>query len=313
MSTDITSDHSHASGTEPDQTDAVELDRLLQRNRRSTRVRKLFAYGVLCLFVLIAIGPVLYIISPAFRESRSLFSYPPEWIPSDWYLGNFQFLFNDTSYLRWSLNTLIFATGVTIIALIIDTLAGYAFARFDFPGKKVLFACVLATLMVPVAALLAPTYLLVRGLEAWTFGLVGVDTFAGLILPMTVSPLGVFMMRQFIETLPKGLLEAARMDGAGELRIFLRVVLPLIKPAIVVLGIFVFMLQWANFLWPLVITTKDDTRVLTVGISTLQGQFVTNWGVIAAATLMTLVPITLVFLFFQRWFVQASIAGAIKQ
>lgn len=292
---------------------AEHLTRLTGRHRRTVRLKKLAAYATLGIFVLIAIGPVLYIVSPAFRESDSLFSYPPEWIPKDWYVGNFEFLFNETSYLRWSINTLIFATGVTLIALVIDTLAGYAFARFEFPGKKVLFACILATLMVPVAALLAPTYLLVRTLEGWTFGLVGIDTFGGLILPMTVSPLGVFMMRQFIETLPKGLIEAARMDGAGEFRIFVRIVLPLIKPAIVVLGIFVFMLQWANFLWPLVITTKDETRVLTVGISTLQGQFVTNWGVIAAATLMTLVPITLVFLFFQRWFVQASIAGAIKQ
>ena len=130
---------------------------------------------------------------------------------------------------------------------------------------------------------------------------------------MTVSPLGVFMMRQFIETLPKGLYEAARIDGASEWRIFTKIVLPLMKPAVVVLGIFVFMQQWANFLWPLVITTKDETRVLTVGIATLQGQFVTNWGVIAAATLMTIAPIIMVFLFFQRWFVQASVAGALKQ
>jgi ABC-type glycerol-3-phosphate transport system permease component len=130
---------------------------------------------------------------------------------------------------------------------------------------------------------------------------------------MTVSPLGVFMMRQFIETLPPGLYEAARIDGASEWRLFTKIVLPLMKPAIVVLGIFVFMLQWANLLWPLVATTKDETRVLTVGISTLQGQFVTNWGVIAAATLMTLLPITIVFLFFQKWFVQASVAGALKQ
>ncbi|NQV97893.1 MAG: carbohydrate ABC transporter permease [Acidimicrobiaceae bacterium] len=258
-------------------------------------------------------GPIIYIISPAFRESKSLFSYPPQWLPNSFYLGNFKFLLSETNYIRWGINTFIFATGVTVIALIIDTLAGYAFARMEFPGKKIIFGLVLATLMVPTAALLAPTYLLVRNLDDWTFGLIGLDTYGGLIIPMTVSPLGVFMMRQFIETLPKGLFEAARIDGASEWRIFTRIVLPLMKPAVVVLGIFVFMMQWANFLWPLVITTKDETRVLTVGIATLQGQFVTNWGVIAAATLMTLAPITLVFLFFQRWFVQASMAGALKQ
>lgn len=289
---------------------------LLALERRSSSLRSVksaASYAVLVLFTIVSVGPALYIISPAFRDSKSLFSYPPQWLPNEFYLGNFQFLLTETNYVRWAINTLIFATGVTLIALVIDTLAGYAFARMQFPLKKTLFGLILATLMVPTAAVLAPTYLLVRFLDDVTFGFIGIDTYPGLILPMTVSPLGVFMMRQFIETLPPGLYEAARIDGASEWRIFTRIVLPLMKPAIVVLGIFVFMLQWANLLWPLVATTKDETRVLTVGISTLQGQFVTNWGVIAAATLMTLLPITIVFLFFQKWFVQASVAGALKQ
>jgi multiple sugar transport system permease protein len=165
---------------------------------------------------------------------------------------------------------------------------------------------VLSTLMIPTAAVLAPLYLLIK-----EFGMV--NTFPGLILPMVVSPLGVFMMRQFISTLPEGLYEAARLDGANEFQVFTRIVLPLIKPALVVLGIFVFMTQWVNFLWPLVATSTDDMRPLTVGIATLQGQFVTNWGVISAAAVMTMIPITIVFLIFQRWFVQASMAGALKQ
>ncbi len=291
----------------------IDLEDLARQDALTRRAKSALSYFVLGLFVLISVGPILYVISPAFRESKSLFSYPPQWLPNSFYLGNFKFLLTETNYIRWGINTLIFATSVTLISLVIDTLAGYAFARMNFPGKKLLFGCILATLMVPIAALLAPTYLLVRNLDRWTFGLIGLDTFGGLIIPMTVSPLGVFMMRQFIETLPKGLYEAARIDGASEWRIFTKIVLPLMKPAVVVLGIFVFMQQWANFLWPLVITTKDETRVLTVGIATLQGQFVTNWGVIAAATLMTIAPIIMVFLFFQRWFVQASVAGALKQ
>ena len=291
----------------------IDLEDLARQDALTRRAKSALSYFVLGLFVLISVGPILYVISPAFRESKSLFSYPPQWLPNSFYLGNFKFLLTETNYIRWGINTLIFATSVTLISLVIDTLAGYAFARMNFPVKKLLFGCILATLMVPTAALLAPTYLLVRNLDRWTFGLIGLDTFGGLIIPMTVSPLGVFMMRQFIETLPKGLYEAARIDGASEWRIFTKIVLPLMKPAVVVLGIFVFMQQWANFLWPLVITTKDETRVLTVGIATLQGQFVTNWGVIAAATLMTIAPIIMVFLFFQRWFVQASVAGALKQ
>lgn len=277
----------------------IDLEDLARQDALTRHAKSVLSYFVLGLFVLISVGPILYVISPAFRESKSLFSYPPQWLPNSFYLGNFKFLLTETNYIRWGINTLIFATSVTLISLVIDTLAGYAFARMNFPGKKLLFGCILATLMVPTAALLAPTYLLVRNLDRWTFGLIGLDTFGGLIIPMTVSPLGVFMMRQFIETLPKGLYEAARIDGASEWRIFTKIVLPLMKPAVVVLGIFVFMQQWANFLWPLVITTKDETRVLTVGIATLQGQFVTNWGVIAAATLMTIAPIIMVFLFFK--------------
>jgi multiple sugar transport system permease protein len=175
----------------------------------------------------------------------------------------------------------------------------------------VLFGLVIATLMIPTAAIVAPLYIMISRLPGWTHS--GVNTYPGMILPMVCSPLGVFMMRQFISTLPEGLVEAARLDGAGEWQIFRKIVLPLMKPPIVVLGIFTFMFQWVNFLWPLVITTTDNMKTLTVGIASLQGQFVTDWGVISAASVMTIFPMIAVFLIFQRWFVQASMAGALKQ
>lgn len=298
------------------QRDLAEFERESRAHRITKRVRAFGAYAILTVFVLIAVGPVIYLISPAFRDSVSLFAYPPEWIPREPSLENYRFLFSHTDYIRWGINTLVFASGVTIITVVTNTLAGYAFARLSFPGKKLIFFAVLATLMVPVAAILAPTYLLVREIGTWPIigsPIIGLDTYGGLILPLSVSPLGVFMMRQFIQTLPDGLYEAAKLDGASEWRIFRRIVLPLLKPALVVLGIFVFMFAWAQFLWPLVATTGNDYRVLTVGIASLNGQFVTNWGVLAAASLLTLVPVTIVFLFFQRWFVQASMAGALKQ
>jgi ABC-type glycerol-3-phosphate transport system permease component len=267
------------------------------------------AYFVLTLFAIAAIGPFFYLLSPSLRQSYDLFSYPPQWLPKSLYWGNFAAVINQTSFLRWGLNTLIFATSVTTITLVLDTLAGYAFARLRFPGRSVIFGLVIATLMIPTAAVVAPLYILVSHLPSWA----GVNTFPGLILPMVCSPLGVFMMRQFISTLPEGLVEAARLDGASEFQIFRKIVLPLMKPAIVVLGIFTFMYQWVNFLWPLVITTTDNMKTLTVGIASLQGQFVTDWGVISAAAVMTMAPVIVVFLIFQRWFVQASMAGALKQ
>ncbi|MBT6887367.1 MAG: carbohydrate ABC transporter permease [Gemmatimonadales bacterium] len=286
-----------------------------RRQRISRNLRKVGAYTTLSVFVVIAVGPAVYLISPAFRDSVSLFSYPPEWLPSEPTIENYRFLFRHTEYLRWAVNTLIYATGVTLIALVTNTLAAYAFATMKFPGHRTLFFLVLATMMIPVAAVLAPTYLTVRMIGGWPIigNFIDLDTYGGLILPSAVSPLGVFMMRQFIETLPSGLYEAARLDGASEWRILRKIVLPLLKPALVVLGIFVFMLTWASYLWPLVAATNNDHRVLTVGIQSLNGQFVTNWGVMAAAALLTIIPVTIVFLFFQKWFVQASMAGALKQ
>ena len=290
---------------------AAEYAAAARRHRALRVLKAVLAYTVLTVFAIIAIAPFIYLLSPSLRQSYELFSYPPEWIPETLYWGNFSTILHETSYVRWGVNTLIFATAVTLITLVIDTLAGYAFARLRFPGRDGLFVVIIATLMIPTAVLIAPLYIMVSHAPDWTHS--GINTFPALILPMVVSPLGVFMMRQFISTLPEGLVEAARLDGAGEWLIFRRIVLPLIKPAIVVLGIFTFMFQWVNFLWPLVITTTDDMKTLTVGIASLQGQFVTNWGVISAAAVMTMAPVIIIFLIFQRWFVQASMAGALKQ
>lgn len=302
-------------GPSPFELDQAAFEAAARRRRTGDRVRRIGAYATLSLFVVISVGPALYLVSPAFRDSVSLFAYPPEWIPRQPTLDNYRFLFRNTEYIRWGVNTAVYATGVTLVSLVTNSLAAYAFARLRFPGRRVLFFLILSTLMIPVAAVLAPTYLTVRTIGGWPLigNWIDLDTYGGLILPSAVSPLGVFMMKQFIETLPGGLYEAAKLDGASEWRIFRKIVLPLLKPALVVLGIFVFMITWASYLWPLVAATTDDYRVLTVGIQSLNGQFVTNWGVMGAAALLTIVPVTIVFLFFQKWFVQASMAGALKQ
>jgi ABC-type glycerol-3-phosphate transport system permease component len=289
----------------------ADYERAARRDRALGTVKGIASYAVLTVFALIAVAPFVYLLSPSLRQSYELFTYPPQWLPKELYWGNFGVVLHHTSYLRWGLNTLIFATSVTLITLVIDTLAGYAFARLRFPGRTALFALVISTLMIPTAAIVAPLYIMISRLPAWTHA--GVNTYPGMVLPMVCSPLGVFMMRQFMSTLPEGLVEAARLDGASEWQIFRKIVLPLMKPAIVVLGIFTFMFQWVNFLWPLVITTTDSMKTLTVGVASLQGQFVTDWGVISAAAVMTMLPVIVIFLIFQRWFVQASMAGALKQ
>ena len=178
--------------------------------RRGHKTRKIagisVSYLILIIGCFIAIFPFLYIVSLSFNESTSLITYPPKWIPDPFYFGNYTFLFTQTSYLRLAFNTFFFAGAVTLLKIFFDSIAGYTFAKMDFPGKELLFTFVLATLMIPFAATLIPAFLIVKQLSL-------VNTYCGLILPALASPIGIFMMRQFIESLPKDLENAARLDG----------------------------------------------------------------------------------------------------
>jgi multiple sugar transport system permease protein len=263
-------------------------------------------YGILTVAALIALVPFLYVISTSLKDTVALFKYPPEWIPAEPTLENFRALVQDYPFLRWTLNSLIVASVVTIIKVVIDSMAGYAFAKMSFPGKDPLFLVVLMTLMVPFAATLIPLFIIVRDLHL-------TNTYLGLILPALASPIGIFMMRQFIETLPTDLENAARLDGCSEFQIFRRVILPLVRPGLVVLGVFTFMTQWTSYLWPLVIGTKEEMFTLTVGVQSLRSLFTVNWGVLSAGAVLSMLPLVLVFLFLQRYFIAGSIAGALKE
>lgn len=264
------------------------------------------AYVTVVLFCVIALAPMVYIASTAFKETHLLFHYPPDWIQWPPYLGNILTLLTRHSYLRWTLNTLFIATCVSGLKLIMDSMAGYAFAKMQFPGKETVFVILLVGLMVPFAAALIPLYFMVRD-----FGMY--NTYWALILPPLANPIGIFMMRQFIEGLPTDLDNAARLDGCSEIQLYRSVILPLIRPALVVLGVYLFMLQWTNFLWPLVVTNQSSMSVLTVGILSLKSTFTVNWGLISAGFLMAMVPISLIFLFAQRYFVATPLTGAIKE
>jgi multiple sugar transport system permease protein len=273
---------------------------------RSFPIYLVAIYGVLIVAGVIAIVPFLYVISTSLKDTAALFSYPPEWIPSEPTVTNFRTLLDDFPYLRWLLNSLIVASVVTIIKVMIDSMAGYAFAKMSFPGRDALFLIVLMTLMVPFAATLIPLFIIVRNLNL-------TNTYPGLILPALASPIGIFMMRQFIESLPTDLENAARLDGCSEFQIFRRVILPLMKPGLVVLGVFTFMTQWTSYLWPLVISTREDMLTLTVGVQSLRSLFTVNWGVLSAGAVLSMLPLILVFLFLQRYFIAGSIAGALKE
>ena len=210
---------------EPSQTDRRRGAPTAPRGQWRSRVGHFLAYLVLGLACVAALFPFLYIISLSLKQSTALVTYPPQWIPNPPFWGNYTLLLLEKPFLRWGFNSLFVASSVTIVKLFFDSLAGYTFAKMDFPLKEPLFILILMTLMIPFAATLIPTFLIVRNLHLQ-------NSYWGLILPGLASPIGIFMMRQFIESLPNDLENAARLDGCSEFYIYWRIILPLVRPAL---------------------------------------------------------------------------------
>ena len=266
------------------------------------------AYVILVVASIVMVGPLFYIVSTSIKKTTQLFAYPPDWIPRIPFWGNYSFLLGSESlFLRWTINTMIVAGVVTILKVIIDSMAGYAFAKIDFPGRRVLFILILAVVMVPTSAVIIPLFLLVRGM-----GLL--DTYWALILPPLANPVGVFLMRNYILSLPRDLEHSARLDGCSEFSVYFRIILPLVKPGLVVLGILTFLAQYTAFLWPLLAVQDETLQVLTTGVAEMKASiFTIDWGIVSAASVLSMVPITIMFFMFQRYFSGGSIAGALKQ
>ncbi len=278
----------------------------IQRFGQASPLLTAISYAVVVVCVLIAILPFFYIVSTAIKQSKFLFEYPPQWIPNEIYWGNFGTLLFQRPFLRWTFNTLFVSLTVTGLKLLFDTMAGYAFAKMKFPGKEVLFVVVIATLMIPLSAILIPLYFMVRG-----FGML--NTYWALILPPLANPLGIFLMRGFIESLPSDLENAARLDGASEFSIYRTIIVPLIRPAMVVLGVLTFNLQYTSFLWPLTVISNQQMMVMVQGIASQRGITVVDYGIFSAGAVLSLVPITIFFLLLQRQWIASSLAGALKQ
>ncbi len=279
----------------------------LSRRRAALRIRwgKVGAMVVLIVTAVIALFPMYWLFANAFTPISGTPPLTPILVPA-FRLDNFQRLLGGTKYYaNWMLNSLIVALTVTAWHVVFDTMAGYAFAKRRFPGRNVLFWILLSTLMIPIHVTLVPLYIITRRI-----GLI--DTLGGVILPGTAVVFGIFLMRQYIQTLPSELEEAARVDGAGELRIFREIILPLCKPAVAALAIFTFVRSWNDFLWPLIALNKAQNYTLTVGVANLQGEFMTDWGVIFSGAALAALPMIAFFLAFQKYFLEGVRMGAIK-
>jgi multiple sugar transport system permease protein len=267
------------------------------------------AIVLLCVWSLISLFPIYMMLLTAFRPTDLIIASPPNLLPSKLTLDNFVRLFGG-DVARWTLNTLIVAAGSVIGSVTISTLAGFAFAKYNFPGKSILFWGMVATIALPLPAIIVPLYRLVLQFHL-------TDTYFVLIAPSLAAPAGIFLMRQFMQTIPADLLDAARVDGASEFRVFARVVLPLSTAPIIVLSIFAFVDATYSFLWPLIVTNDAHMNVLTTGLASLQlfaiGSGVKDFGLMMAGATWTAIPVVSVFIIFQRYFLQGIKIGTIRR
>lgn len=267
--------------------------------------QRIVGWLVLIVTTIIALFPMYWLFVNAFTPIRATPPLTPVLIPA-FSLDNFRRLLSGNQYyLSWMLNSFIVSLAVTAWHIFFDSMAGYAFAKRSFPLRNVLFWLILSTLMIPVHVTIIPLYIITQRL-----GLL--DSLWGLILPGTASVFGIFLMRQYIQTLPSELEQAARIDGASEWGIFWHVILPLCKPAMAALAIFTFVRYWNDFLWPLIALTNPARYTLTVGVANLQGEFLTDWGIIFAGAALAALPMIIFFLLFQKYFLEGVRMGALK-
>jgi multiple sugar transport system permease protein len=259
----------------------------------------LLAAGVLSLF------PLYWLFLTSLSPAQYVVKVPPEIIPREITFSNYQRLFETTPIIRWLVNTVVIAGVITGFHLLFDSMAGYAFAKRRFPGKDLMFWLVVSTLTVPAQVTLIPVFFILR-----TIGLL--DTYPGVIVPGLADVFGVFLMKQFIQTLPSELEQAARLDGASEWQVYTRIILPLSKPALAVLAIFTFNRYWNAFIFPLVILRDPAKYPVQVGLATLQGEFNTDFGMLMTGAAVAAIPMIVVFFAFQRYFIEGIRVGGVK-
>jgi len=261
------------------------------------KLRLIPIYALFVVGSVVMLGPFLWMVSTSLKENGDVFVYPPVWLPNPPTWGNYAYVLELLPFGRYLINTTFVSTTVTLLEVFTSSLAAFAFARVDFPGRDRLFLIYLATLMVPGQVTIIPNFLVVSWL-GWN------NTYMALIIPAAFSAFGTFLLRQFFLSIPVELEQAARIDGCGYFGIYRHIILPLSGPALATLTIFVFMVQWNSFLWPLIVTNSEELRTLTVGLSYFRDEYASQFNYLMAGTVMNVVPILIVYVALQRYFVR---------
>jgi putative chitobiose transport system permease protein len=285
------------------------------RNFLTTALR----YVALILVALVTIGPFLWLLSTALKGgSENIFAYPPQLLPAAPTLGNFEEVWKAVPFGRYVLNSVLVAAAAVVLNLIFASMAAYPLARMKFRGRDTFFYLVLATMMVPFPVIMIPLFVIVTKLHT---GLIAVTPgalqspyllYTWLVLPTSVSAFGIFLLRQAFLAVPKELEEAVLIDGGSPFDIWWKIMIPLSRPAIATLAIFTFVGSWGDFLWPLIVLKEPELYTLPVGVAFLAGTFSANWRLIAAGSVLAVLPIVAFFLLLQRYFIGGATSGAVK-
>jgi len=280
------------------------------RGSTSRKINKFLSravvYVIAILAAIIVVFPLIWIIFTAFKSLPETYVWPPTWLPVRWRFDNIAQLFKTIPFARYFLNSVVVSLPICILNLFFCSLSGYIFAKFNFPGKNVIFIAVLATIMIPFQVTMIPAFAILK-----TFG--WNNSYLGLIIPAMVGAFGIFLMRQFMMSIPTELIEAARMDGASEWRIYLQLIVPSSRHAFAALAIFTFLDSWNAFLWPLIVIDTPAMRTLPLGLALLKTQYISQWPLIMMATLLTSLPVIIVYIIFQGQFTRGILLSGLKQ
>jgi multiple sugar transport system permease protein len=275
--------------------------------RRERRLNwwRIVIYLFLGIFLISSIGPLVFTLISSFKTMRDVLAFPPSLLPNPWVWSNYTEVLSNPFFLRWILNALIYAGGATVLNVFFSAMAGYALSRLRFPGKELIFTMTLGVMMIPAAITLIPKFLVVNTLHLN-------NTFFALILPVMAQPFSVFIMVQFMKTLPKELEESAKIDGASYWRTFYQVILPLVKPALTVVAILTFQGAWNDFQWPLVALGTQDMYTLPLGLFFFKSAHYTQYNLLLAGSMFNIIPILILFFIFQRYFMGGALGSSVK-
>ncbi|GHV46585.1 sugar ABC transporter permease [Spirochaetia bacterium] len=260
---------------------------------------------VLCLTGIVMLFPFIWMVFTSLKPPSEIFIYPPELFPRNWRFENYLEVWTAAPFGKFYINSVIIAAAITFGQLLTCSLGAYAFARLHFKGRDKLFLLYLATLMIPFQVTMVPIYTIMKNL-GW------INTYQGVIAPSLFSAYGTFLLRQFFITIPNELEESVKIDGGGYLICYSMIIIPLSKTALATLGTFVFLFSWNNFMWPMLVINTLDLYTLPLGIAFFQGRFGVQWNLLMVASVITMLPLLVVYLFAQRFFISGIMMGAVK-